>query len=141
MTRKLSWSRAALEGALSGAWFGLFIGLLFSFFTPVDQFNWSIFLAAILIARHSGCCSAWSRTASPGALATSIPGARQQLPRCCCPTRISSNWASSLGALTSHPRWASSLGTLTGAHPVRVPTPAGSQPASAAARHSLGEHS
>jgi len=54
VTRKLSWSRAALEGALSGAWFGLFIGLLFSFFTPPDQFSWSIFLAAILIGAAFG---------------------------------------------------------------------------------------
>lgn len=54
VTRKLSWSRAALEGALSGAWFGLFIGLLFSFFTPPEQFSWSIFLAAILIGAAFG---------------------------------------------------------------------------------------
>jgi len=54
VTRKLSWSRAALEGALSGAWFGLFIGLLFSFFTPPEQFSWSIFGAAILIGAAFG---------------------------------------------------------------------------------------
>jgi len=54
VTRKLSWSRAALEGAASGAWFGLFIGLLFSFFSPPEQFNWSVFLAAILIGAAFG---------------------------------------------------------------------------------------
>ena len=54
VTRKLSWSRAALEGALSGAWFGLFIGVLFSFFTPVEQFSWGVFLAAILIGAAFG---------------------------------------------------------------------------------------
>lgn len=54
VTRKLSWSRAALEGALSGAWFGLFIALLFSFFTPPEQFSWSIFGAAILIGAAFG---------------------------------------------------------------------------------------
>jgi hypothetical protein len=54
VTRKLSWSRAALEGALSGAWFGLFIGVLFSFFTPPEQFSWSIFGAAILIGAAFG---------------------------------------------------------------------------------------
>ena len=37
VTRKLSWSRAALEGALSGAWFGLFVAVLLTFFSPTDQ--------------------------------------------------------------------------------------------------------
>lgn len=54
VTRKLSWSRAALEGALSGAWFGLFIGVVLSFFTPPEQFSWSFFLAAILIGAAFG---------------------------------------------------------------------------------------
>lgn len=54
VTRKLSWSRAALEGALSGAWFGLFVAVLLSFFTPVEQFSWGIFLAAILIGAAAG---------------------------------------------------------------------------------------
>lgn len=54
VTRKLSWNRAALEGALSGAWFGLFIGLLFSFFTPPEQFSWGVFGAAILIGAAFG---------------------------------------------------------------------------------------
>jgi len=52
VTRKLSWTRAALEGALSGAWFGLFIAVLFTFFSPT--INWGIFLAAILIGAASG---------------------------------------------------------------------------------------
>jgi hypothetical protein len=52
VTRKRSWSRAALEGALSGAWFGLFIAVLFTFFT--DPINWSIFGAAVLIGAASG---------------------------------------------------------------------------------------
>jgi len=54
VTRKLSWSRAALEGALSGAWFGLFIGVVFSFFTPPEQFSWSFFFAAVLIGAAFG---------------------------------------------------------------------------------------
>lgn len=54
VTRKLSWTRAALEGALSGAWFGLFIAVLFTFFSPLDQINWGIFGAAILIGAASG---------------------------------------------------------------------------------------
>lgn len=54
VTRKLSWSRAALEGALSGAWFGLFVAVLLSFFTPVEQFSWGVFGAAILIGAAAG---------------------------------------------------------------------------------------
>jgi len=52
VTRKLSWSRAALEGALSGAWFGLFLGFLFTFVTPA--FNLGLFAAAILIGAAFG---------------------------------------------------------------------------------------
>jgi len=52
VTRKRSWSRAALEGALSGAWFGLFIAVLFTFFS--DPINWGIFGAAVLIGAASG---------------------------------------------------------------------------------------
>lgn len=52
VTRKLSWNRAALEGALSGAWFGLFIGVLLTFFSPTV--NWGIFIAALLIGAVAG---------------------------------------------------------------------------------------
>ena len=52
VTRKLSWSRAALEGALSGAWFGLFVAVLLTFFSPT--INWAIFGAAVLIGAASG---------------------------------------------------------------------------------------
>ena len=52
VTRKLSWSRAAIEGALSGAWFGLFLGLLFSFVTPA--LTTGLFVAAILIGAAFG---------------------------------------------------------------------------------------
>ncbi len=52
VTRKLSWNRAALEGALSGAWFGLFVGLLLSFFSPT--INWGFFLAALIIGAVAG---------------------------------------------------------------------------------------
>lgn len=52
VTRRLSWNRAAIEGALSGAWFGLFIGLIFTLFEPV--MNWSVFFAAILIGAAFG---------------------------------------------------------------------------------------
>ena len=52
VTRKLSWSRAAIEGALSGAWFGLFVAVLLTFFQPV--INWGLFLAAILIGAAAG---------------------------------------------------------------------------------------
>lgn len=52
VTRKLSWSRAALEGALSGAWFGLFVAVLLTFFSPTV--NWGLFGAAILIGAAAG---------------------------------------------------------------------------------------
>lgn len=52
VTRKLSWNRAALEGALSGAWFGLFIGLVLTLFEPT--INPTIFLAALLIGAVFG---------------------------------------------------------------------------------------
>jgi hypothetical protein len=52
VTRKLSWSRAALEGALSGAWFGLFVAVLLTFFSPT--INWGVFGAAVLIGAASG---------------------------------------------------------------------------------------
>lgn len=52
VTRKLSWNRAALEGALSGAWLGLFLGLLFSFFPT--SFSWTLFAAAVLIGAAFG---------------------------------------------------------------------------------------
>lgn len=52
VTRKLSWNRAALEGALSGAWFGLFIGLVLSLFSPT--LNVGVFAAAILFGAVFG---------------------------------------------------------------------------------------
>jgi hypothetical protein len=52
VTRKRSWNRAALEGLLSGAWFGLFIGLLFTLVNPV--MTWEIFAAAVLIGAAFG---------------------------------------------------------------------------------------
>jgi hypothetical protein len=52
VTRKLSWNRAALEGALSGAWFGLFIGLLLTFL-QTDAI-WTLFVAAIVFGAVFG---------------------------------------------------------------------------------------
>jgi len=52
VTRRLSWGRAALEGVLSGAWFGLFVALLLSFLQPV--INWTLFISAILIGAGFG---------------------------------------------------------------------------------------
>jgi hypothetical protein len=43
VTGKLSYGRAALAGAASGAWFGLFLGLLLFIFAPTPNFG---FLAA-----------------------------------------------------------------------------------------------
>ncbi len=52
VTRKLSWSRAALEGALSGAWFGLFLGFLFFLWSPASTIG--LFIAAVLIGAAFG---------------------------------------------------------------------------------------
>lgn len=53
VTRKLSWNRAALEGVVSGAWFGLFLGILFSLFSTSTA-AWELFVAAILIGAAAG---------------------------------------------------------------------------------------
>jgi hypothetical protein len=39
VTGRLTYGRAALGGAASGAWFGLFVGLLFSFFSNDNTFG------------------------------------------------------------------------------------------------------
>ncbi|WP_022890605.1 general stress protein [Agromyces italicus] len=53
ITGKLSWSRAAGAGALSGAWFGLFLGLLFFIFAPSGA-SLGILGAAVLIGAGFG---------------------------------------------------------------------------------------
>jgi hypothetical protein len=52
VTGKLSYGRAALGGAASGAWFGLFIGLVLFIFSPVPNFG--LVAAAALIGAGSG---------------------------------------------------------------------------------------
>ncbi|MBN9606446.1 MAG: magnesium transporter [Actinomycetales bacterium] len=52
ITGKLSWNRAALEGALSGLWFGLFVGLLFFLIAPDAGFAY--LGAALLVGAASG---------------------------------------------------------------------------------------
>src|SRR5882762_7081683 len=54
VTRKLSWNRAALEGLLSGAWFGLFLGLVFSIFGFGGSAALGFFAAAVLIGAAFG---------------------------------------------------------------------------------------
>jgi hypothetical protein len=46
VTGKLSWGRVALGGALSGAWLGIFFGLLLILFSPAIGFG---FIAAALL--------------------------------------------------------------------------------------------
>lgn len=36
---RLTWGRVLMSGAASGAWFGLFVGLLLFFFSPDDSFG------------------------------------------------------------------------------------------------------
>ncbi|MFF2494834.1 general stress protein [Agromyces sp. NPDC058064] len=53
ITGRLTWSRAAGAGALSGAWFGLFLGLLFFIFAPSGA-SLGILGAAVLIGAGFG---------------------------------------------------------------------------------------
>ena len=53
ITGRLSWGRAAGAGALSGAWFGTFLGLLFFIFAPTGA-SLGILGAAILIGAGFG---------------------------------------------------------------------------------------
>jgi len=52
VTGKLSYGRAALTGAASGAWFGLFLGLVLVLFSPVTAFGY--LGAALLIGAGFG---------------------------------------------------------------------------------------
>ncbi len=52
VTGRLTYGRAALAGALSGLWFGVFIGILFSLFSPEIAFT--PIIAAALIGLASG---------------------------------------------------------------------------------------
>lgn len=53
ITGKLSWGRAAGAGALSGAWFGTFLGLLFFIFAPTGA-TAGILISAVLIGAGFG---------------------------------------------------------------------------------------
>ena len=52
VTGKLTYGRAALAGAASGAWFGLFFGILLILFSPTPQF--ALVAAAALIGAGFG---------------------------------------------------------------------------------------
>jgi hypothetical protein len=52
VTGKLSWGRVALAGAASGAWLGIFFGLLLVIFSPTTNFGFII--AAVLIGAGFG---------------------------------------------------------------------------------------
>jgi hypothetical protein len=53
ITGKLTWNRAAGAGALSGAWFGTFLGLLFFIFSPTGA-GLGLLGAAVLIGAGFG---------------------------------------------------------------------------------------
>ena len=55
VTGRLTWGRVLAGGALSGLWFGLFVGLLFALFTPEV---WAALLSALLIGLIFGVASA-----------------------------------------------------------------------------------
>jgi hypothetical protein len=52
VTGKLSWGRVAVAGAASGAWLGIFFGLLLVIFSPTTNFGFVI--AAVLIGAGFG---------------------------------------------------------------------------------------
>ncbi len=54
VTGKLTWGRAALAGAASGAWLGLFLGLVFTLFTPPTPQSFGFIGAALLIGAGFG---------------------------------------------------------------------------------------
>ena len=54
VTGKLTYGRAALAGAASGAWLGLFIGLVFTIFTPPTPQSLGFVGAALLIGAGFG---------------------------------------------------------------------------------------
>ena len=53
ITGKLTWGRAAGAGALSGAWFGTFLGLLFFIFSPTGT-SLGILISAVLMGAGFG---------------------------------------------------------------------------------------
>lgn len=53
VTGKLSWGRVAIAGAASGAWMGIFFGLLFFIFSPAGA-GMPFLLAAVLIGAGFG---------------------------------------------------------------------------------------
>jgi hypothetical protein len=54
VTGKLSYGRVALMGALSGAYFGLFLGVLFFIFQPENEGILGVFFAAVVIGAGFG---------------------------------------------------------------------------------------
>ena len=54
VTGKLTYGRVALMGALSGAYFGLFLGILLFIFQPENESAFGVFLAAIVIGAGFG---------------------------------------------------------------------------------------
>lgn len=53
ITGKLTWGRAAGAGAISGAWFGTFLGLLFFIFSPTGT-SVGILISAVLLGAGFG---------------------------------------------------------------------------------------
>ncbi|HPM52171.1 MAG TPA: hypothetical protein PK282_08050, partial [Rhodoglobus sp.] len=54
VTGKLTYGRAALAGAASGAWLGLFFGLLLTIFGPVSTQSLTLVGAALIIGAGFG---------------------------------------------------------------------------------------
>lgn len=54
VTGKLTWGRVAIAGAASGAWMGIFFGLLLIIFAPASPAGFGILIAAVLIGAGFG---------------------------------------------------------------------------------------
>lgn len=57
ITGRLTWGRVLGGGALSGAWFGMFIGLLFALFTEPGT-GWAVFFWSLIIGAIFGVIAA-----------------------------------------------------------------------------------
>ncbi|HEY0249299.1 MAG TPA: general stress protein [Gryllotalpicola sp.] len=53
ITGRLSWGRVALAGAASGAWFGIFLGIVLLLFGAAQE-NFSLVVAAVLLGAGFG---------------------------------------------------------------------------------------
>jgi hypothetical protein len=66
VTGRLSWGRAIGAGAASGAWFGVFVGLLFGLFAAEGQWLWVLLSSVVVGALFGAAFGAASYAATGG---------------------------------------------------------------------------